>query len=86
MIMVLISLKLTFCSFVHFHLEPGDVSVNLRSDALTSDNLGRNFPKYFTSPREGSNSCRFSGFCIIRIALTFSGSGFTPFSVNSCPT
>lgn len=63
-IMVLKSLKLTSCSLVHFHLKPGDVSVNLLSNALTSDNLGRNFLKYFTSPSEGSNSCRFSGFCI----------------------
>lgn len=86
MIIALMSFKLTSCSLVHFHSQPDDVSVNLRSDALTFDNLGRNFPRYCTSPRKVSSSCRFLGFCTIKIALTFSRSGFTPFWMSTCPT
>lgn len=46
----------------------------------------RNLPRYCTSPRKVISYCRFSGFCIIRIAKTFSRSGFTLLWVSTCPT
>ena len=76
-------MKASLCTFVQ--CQSTSFSRSCLNGAANCDILGTNFWRYVITPRNRRKSSADSGEGISVIAWIFSGSAFSPLSVNKCP-